>query len=161
MNDKFSNIFSSMLFIVLLIEAAIIPTELKNGPPVLIILSIMLLFGILALASFFAKPPFKIPILFYVLLATLLSIDIFILSNYIVSITNPDDGWIVIHGERYKVMSRNWKWGIHTGIALSLLMMVFYHKFVKRNRYLEISFITIFIIILSINFIIKAILYYL
>ncbi len=84
----------------------------------------------------------------------MLFINIFILTNQIVNIINPDDGMVKDNiGERNSVMQMNWVWSILAGLVLSPLIIVQYHKKIKRNKILEISLTTIFLILTAIVYI--------
>ena len=149
MSYKLSDILIGLMFAGLIIGTSYIQTELKNTPQVF-----MLLFGLFTLGSFFAKQPFKTSIPFYFLLGKLIYINIFQLTNLIVNSINPEDGWIVDNnGERYRVMQTNWIWGILAGFILSPLTIVLYHKTITRNKVLEFSLTTIYIILTTIIYI--------
>ncbi len=149
MNYKFSDILIGLLFAGLIIGTGFMQAGLKNEPQVL-----MFLFGLLTLKSLFAKHSFKTSVPFYILLGSMLYINIFILTNLIVGTINPDDGWFVDNnGVRYRVMSMNWIWGVVAGIVLSPLTIILYHKKVKRNKILEISITIIFIVLTAIIYI--------
>lgn len=149
MNYKLSDILIRLLFAGLIIGTGFMQTKLKNEPQIY-----MLLFGLLTLGSLFAKQPFKTSIPFYILLGTMLYINIFILTNQIVNIISPDDGWVVdTNGERHRVMQMNWIWGVLAGLVLSPLTIILYHKKIRRNKVLEISLTTIFIILTTIIYI--------
>jgi len=149
MNYKFSDILIGLLFAGLIIGTGFMQIQLKNMPQIY-----MLLFGLLTLGSLFAKQTFKTSIPFYILLGTMLYINIFILTNLIVNAISPDDGWFVgTNGERHRVMQMNWIWGVLAGIFLSPLTIFMYHKKIQRNKILEISLTTIFIVLTSIIYI--------
>ena len=149
MNYKTSDILIGLLFAGLIIGTGFMLTQLKNEP-----LIYMLLFGLLALGALFAKNTFNTSIPFYILLGTMFHINIFILTNHIVNIISPDDGWIVdTNGEKHWLMQMNWIWGILVGLVLSPLTIALYHKKVKRNKILEISLTTVFIILTAIIYI--------
>ena len=149
MSYKLSDILIGLIFAGLIIGTSYIQTELKNTPQVF-----MLLFGLFTLSSFFAKQPFKTSIPFYFLLGKLIYINIFQLTNLIVNSINPENGWIVDNNcERYRVMQTNWIWGILAGFILSPLTIVLYHKKITRNKVLEISLTTIYIILTAIIYI--------
>jgi hypothetical protein len=146
MNYKLSDTLIGLLFAGLIIGTGFMQTQLKNEAQIC-----MLLFGALTLGSLVAKKPFKTSIPFYILLGTMLYINIFILTNYTVNRISPDDGWFVDNdGERHRVMQMNWIWGVLTGLVLSPLTIVLYHKKIKRNKLLEISLTSIFIILTAI-----------
>ena len=154
MNFKFSDILIGLLFIGLVIGTAIVQTHLKNKPQI-----IMIGFGLLTLASLFARKPFKTSIPFYILLGTMIYINVFIVTNFFLNVISPDDGWVVDNnGERNCVMQMNWIWGVLSGTIISLLTILVYHKFIKRNRLLEISLTTIFITVTIIIYVIYEIL---
>ena len=153
MKLKFLDILIGLTFIFLIIGAAIMQTGLKNEPQIE-----MILFGFITLASLFIKQPNNTSILLYILLAMLIYINTFIVTNFIVNIINPDDGWFVDNTGRHRVMSLNWIWGVVAGIIISPLMVIIYHKFVKRNRLLEILLTIFFIITTIIIYIIYEIL---
>ncbi len=154
MNLKLSDILTGFLFAALIIGTGIMQTELKNIPQVL-----MLLFGLLTLGSLVAKQPFKTSILFYILMGVMLFISIFILTNLIVNTILPDDGWVIDNnGERYRVMSMNWMWGVLAGLVISPAVVFLYHRKIQRNKVLEISLTAIFIISTSIIYITHEIL---
>jgi hypothetical protein len=149
MSYKPTDILIGLLFAGLLLGTGFMQTDLKNEPQIF-----MLLFGLLTLGSLFAKQPFKTSIPFYILLGTMLYINIFILTNFIIDTISPGDGWVVdTTGVRHRVMQMNWIWGVLTGLVLSPLTIVLYHKKIKRNRVLEISLTTIFIILTAIIYI--------
>jgi len=124
-------------------------TALKQEPQVY-----MLLFGLLTLGSLFAKQPFKTSIPFYILLGTMLFINIFILTGLIMDILSPDDGRFVdTNGEKHHVMQLDWVWGVLAALVLAPLTLMLYHKKIQRNKALEISLTTIFIIVTAIIYI--------
>jgi len=124
-------------------------TELKNKPQVF-----MLLFGGLTLGSLLLKKPFHTAIPFYVLLGTMLYINVFIITNQLITLMNPDEGWFIdSNGERQRVMQMNWIWGVFTGLILSPLLVILYHKKINRNSLIEISMTTLFIISTAIIYI--------
>ena len=154
MNYKLSDILIGLLFTGLIIGTGFMQTQLKNEPQIY-----MLLFGLLTLGSLFAKQPFKTSIPFYLLLGTMLYINIFILTNQIVNIISPDHGYVVdSNWERHRVMQMNWIWGVLAGIVLAPLTIILYHKKTQRNKALEISFTAIFTILTAIIYIKHAIL---
>jgi hypothetical protein len=154
MNYKLSDILIGLLFTGLIIGTGFMQTQLKNEPQIY-----MPLFGLLTLGSLFAKQPFKTSIPFYLLLGTMLYINIFILTNQNVNIISPDHGYVVhSNWERHRVMQMNWIWGVLAGLVLSPLTIVLYHKKIQRNKALEISFTTVFIILTAIIYIKHAIL---
>lgn len=149
MSYKLSDILIGITFAGLVIGTGFMQTDLKNEPQLF-----MLLFGLLTLTSLFAKQPFKTSIPFYILLGTMLYLNIFILTNLIVNAINPDDGWFIeTNGERHRVMQMNWMWGVLTGLVLAPLTIVLYHKKIQRNKVLEISLTTVFIILTTIIYI--------
>jgi hypothetical protein len=149
MSYKLSNILIGLLFAGLIIGTGLMETDLKNGPRIF-----MLLFGLWTLRALLAKQQLMASILFYILLGTMLYINIFISTNLIVNIINPDGGWIVDNnGERHRVMQMNWIWGVLAGLILAPLIIVLYHKKIKRNKVLEILLTTIFIILTAIIYI--------
>ena len=148
MSYKISDILIGLVFAGLLIGTAFMQTDLKHEPQVF-----MLLFGLLTLGSLFVKKPFKTSIPFYVLLGTMFYINVFILTNLVVDTIHPDDGWIVANnGERHRIMQMNW-WGVLAGLVLSPLTIVLYHKKINRNRALEISLTTVFIVLTAIVYV--------
>ena len=149
MNYKLSDVLTGLLFVGLIIGTGFMQTQLKNEPQIY-----MLLFGLMTLGSFFAKQPFTTSIPFNILLGIMLYINIFILTNIIVNTISPDDGWFVDkNGERHRVMQMNWIWGVLSGLILSPLTIVLYHKKIERNKALEVSLTTIFIILTAIIYI--------
>lgn len=111
----------------------------------------LLILGILTLGSLLIKKPFagrNIP--FYILLGMMVCLVIYIITNSIVNLINPDDGWITLGKEKKKVMSVNWIWGILFGVILSPIVVLYYHKRVNRIFLLEISLTGIFVFITSI-----------
>lgn len=154
MSYKLSDILTGLLFAGLIIGTGFMQANLKNGPQVF-----MLLLGLFTLGSLFAKQPFKTPIPFYILFGVMLYINIFILTNLIVNTLIPDDGWVVDNnGERYRVMSMNWMWGVLAGLVISPVAIFLYHRKIQRNKVLEISLTAIFIISTSIIYITHEIL---
>lgn len=149
MNFKFSDILIGLVFSGLIVGTGFMQTDLKNKPQVY-----MLLFGLLTLGSLFAKQPLKTSIPFYILLGTMLYINIFILTNLVVNATSPDDGWVLdSNGTRRRVMQMNWIWAVLAGLVLSPLTIILYHKKTQRNKALEILFTTVFIILSAIIYI--------
>jgi len=149
MNLKLSDILIGILFVGLIIGTGFMLTQLKREPQIY-----MLLFGLLTLGTLLAKQTFITSIPFYILLGVMLYVNIFILTSLTVNIISPDNDWVVdTNGERHKVMQMNWIWGVLTGLSLSLLTILLYHKKVKRNKILEISLTTIFIILTAIVYI--------
>ena len=151
---KLSDILIGLLFVGLIIGTGFMQTQLKNGPQIF-----MLLFGLFTLGSLFAKQPFKTPIPFYILLGVMLCINIFILTSLIVSTLMPDNGWVVDNnGERHRVMSMSWMWGVLAGLVISPVVVFLYHRKIQRNKILEISLTTVFIISTAIIYITHEIL---
>jgi hypothetical protein len=149
MSYKISDILIGLIFAGLLIGTGFMQADLKNKSQIF-----MLLFGLLTLGSLFAKQLFKTSIPFYIFLGTILYINIYILTNFIIDTISPGDGWVVDNiGERRRVMQMNWIWGVLAGLVLSPLAIILYHKKIKRNRVLEISLRTIFIILTAIIYI--------
>jgi hypothetical protein len=149
MNLKLSDILIGILFVGLIIGTGFMQTQLKNELQIY-----MLLFGLLTLGSLYAKHPLKTSIPFYILLGIMLYINIFILTNQIVNIIRPDDGWVIDNdGERHRVMQMNWVWVALAGLVLSPLTIILYHKKIKRSKVLEISLTTIFIILTALIYI--------
>lgn len=149
MDNKLSDILTGLLFAGLTIGTAYMQTQLKSTPQIY-----MLLFGLLTLVSLIAKPPFKTSIPFYILLGTMLFVNFLILTNFIINTISPDDGWVVDNkGERRRVMQMNWIWGVLLGLILAPLSIVLYHRRMRRNKVLEISLTTAFIIFTAIIYI--------
>lgn len=154
MSYKLSNILTGFLFAGLIIGTGFMQTELKSTAQIF-----MLLFGLLTLGSLVAKQPFNTSIPFYILLGIMLFISIFVLTNLIVNAVLPDDGWVVDNkGERYRVMSMNWMWGVLAGLVISPVVVFLYHRKIQRNKILEISLTTVFIISTAIIYITHEIL---
>jgi hypothetical protein len=149
MNLKLSDTLIGILFVGLIIGTGFMLTQLKSEPQIY-----MLLFGLLTLGTLLAKQTFKTSIPFYILLGVMLYVNIFILSSLTINIISPDNGWVVdTNGERHKVMQTNWIWGVLAGLIISPLAILLYYKKVKRNKILEISLTTIFIILTAIVYI--------
>lgn len=147
MNIKLSEILIGLFFAGLIIGTGFMQTQLKNESQIY-----MMLFGILTLVSLLAEKSLKTPIPFYIFFGILIFTNIFIVTNLIVNLINPYDGWSVnTNGERVRVMQMNWIWGVLVGLVLSPLTIFLYNK--KRNKMLEISFTTIFIILTVIIYI--------
>jgi len=106
--------------------------QLKNKPQVF-----MLLLGVLTLISFFTKYKTISTILLYMLLATLLYMTYFSLT-YLV-ITGSDD-WLGIYG-------------IMTGLILSPLTILLYHKMKRRNKKMEVAVTAIFVFVTTLVYI--------
>lgn len=154
MSYKLSVILTGLLFAGLVIGTGFMQAGLKALPQVF-----MLLFGLFTLGSLFAKQPYKTPIPFYILMGVMLYINIFILTSLIINTIMPDDGWIVdSNGERHRVMPMNWMWGVLVGLVISPVAIFLYHRKMKRNKVLEISLTTIFIILTAIIYIAHEIL---
>jgi drug/metabolite transporter (DMT)-like permease len=148
MNYKLSDLFVGLIFAGLIIGTGFMQTHLKNEPQIY-----MLLFGFLTLGCLFAKQP-KTSIPFYILLGSMLYVNIFIFTNLIVNKINPYDGWFIeSNGERHRVMQMNWIWGVLFGVIFSPLTTILYHKKLHRNKVLEVSLITIFIVVTAIIYI--------
>lgn len=107
----------------------------------------LLVFGVLTFASLFAPRPYKTSLPFYALLGLLLYIVYFSVVLAIVDLLNPNDGYVMIEGERKNVMKTNWIWGAFAGIILSPLTVLAYHRVNKRNIWLEAGLAGGFIII--------------
>jgi len=149
MNYKLSDLFVGLIFAGLIIGTGFMQTQLKNEPQIY-----MLLFGFLTLGCLFAKQPFKTSIPFFILLGSMLYINIFILTTLIVNTFSPDDGWFIDgNGERHRVMQMNWIWGVLFGLIFSPLTIILYHKKIHRNKVLEIILTTIFIVVTAIIYI--------
>lgn len=149
MKYKLSDIIVGLLLVGLIIGTGFFQTQLKNQSQFF-----LLLLGLLTLGSLFAKRPFQTSILFYILLGIIFYINIFSLSNHIIDIINPNDGWVIdSSGEKQRVMQMNWKWANLLGLVLTPLLMVLYHKIIGKNKVLEISLTTIFIILTFIIYI--------
>ena len=149
MNFKISDVLLGLVFIGLIIGTGSMQSHLKEGPQIFI-----LLFGLIALASLLVKPSFFTSIPFYILLGIMIFINALLLTNFFVNLANPHAGWFTDnHGVKHRAMHMNWVWGVISGIISSILALFFYHKLIKRNRNLEISLITIFIVVTAIIYV--------
>jgi hypothetical protein len=149
MSFKLSDILVGILFIGLIIGSGFIQTDLKKDAHLF-----TLCFGLMAFISLFSKPPFKSSLPFYMLLGLMIYFNILIFTGPIVNILNPDDGWVVDKsGERHRIMQMNWAWGALIGLIISPLTILFYHKFIRRNKYLEILFTATFVVVTGITYI--------
>lgn len=104
----------------------------------------LLVFEFLTLFSLLLKKPFKIRLLFYILLGIMLYINILVLTTEIVNLINPDDGWTA---DGHRVMQMNWVWGVLPGLVLPAYAIFIYHKKIQRNNILEIIFTILFILL--------------
>lgn len=151
MKNRIIDSCMGLLFLVLLICAGYLQFKLKRQPQIY-----MLLFGIVTLASLFAKPPFKTGLPFFILFGIMCYISIFVLNIEIMNIINPEDGWITdSNGEKQRVMQMNWIWGVFLGLLLSPILVTLYQRRIKRNTSLEIAFTTVFILVTAIIYIKK------
>ncbi|HEY8917807.1 MAG TPA: hypothetical protein VIM87_15290 [Chitinophaga sp.] len=132
MKNNLSNLLTGLAFAGLLIGSAHMQMQLKNKPQVF-----MLLLGVLTLISFFTKYKTISTILLYMLLATLLYMTYFSLT-YLV-ITGSDD-WLGIYG-------------IMTGLILSPLTILLYHKMKRRNKKMEVAVTAIFVFVTTLVYI--------
>ncbi len=149
MSYKISDILIGLIFAGLIIGTGFMQTGLKSGPQI-----VMLLFGLLTLGSLLAKQPFNTSIPFYILLGTMMFVNIFIMTGLITDVLSPDDVRPVdTKVERHYVMQMNWIWGVLATLVLSPLTLLLYHKKIQRNKVLEISLTTIFIILTAIIYI--------
>jgi len=136
-----TTVWLSILFAGLLAGTGVMQTNLKSQPQIY-----LMVLGIVVLVSLFTKKFFKIPIPFYILLGIMLYVNIFMVTNFIADLLNPNDGWMEHQGEKRRVMGMNWVWGIFTGFILSWMMVLFYHKKIQKNKVLEIVFVAVFIL---------------
>lgn len=142
MGHRLLDVFVGIIFAGSLVGMGFMQTRLKDGPQLL-----LLAFGLLTVVSFYAKPPFRSSVPFYILLGAMLYTSIFLLVHLITNSIAPDTAWIIdAHGERRRVMGMNWIWGVLAGLILSPLMLILYHRKVRRNRILEISLTVVFIL---------------
>lgn len=149
MKNQISNLITVLLFSGLLIGMGLTQTHLKSMPQIIIFL-----FGVLTLGSLSIKSSFINSIPFYVVLLVMLYINIYLFTNLIVDLIHPYQGWTTnSDGTVNRRMNTNWIWGIFISFILSPLAVIFYHKKIERNKVLEISFITIFIILTAIIYI--------
>ncbi|SEL31370.1 hypothetical protein SAMN04488505_10213 [Chitinophaga rupis] len=135
MRNNISNILLGLGFAGLLIGSAYIQTDLKNKPQIF-----MLLFGALTLISFFTKYETVSTTLLYLLLGALLFMDYCFFTIWI-------DGIISIHPDWTGI------YGMLTGLILSPLTILFYHKIKRRNRKMEVAVITIFMFVTAIIYV--------
>lgn len=143
MKQKLYNLITIVLFCGLLIGMGLIQTHLKSMPQI-----IMFFFEIFTLVSLSIKSSFLSSVPFYVVLLVMFYINIYLLTHLIVDFIHPYQGWITnSDGTVNRHMNTNWIWGIFTSFVLSPLAVTFYHKKVQRNKFLEMSFIGIFIIV--------------
>ncbi|HTO16755.1 MAG TPA: hypothetical protein VLZ83_13380 [Edaphocola sp.] len=149
MHYKLSDLLIGLLFIGLIIGTGFMQTQLKSDIQIY-----MLLFGLMTLGSLLAQTHIKTSIPFYILLGTMLYVSIFIMTNIILNLLSSNDVLLVDNnGARHLLIQRNAIWGVFAGIMLSPLIVFLYHKKIKRNKVLEISLTTIFIIITAIIYI--------
>lgn len=149
MKNQLSNLIIALLFFGLLIGMSLTQTHLKSMPQI-----IMFFFGIFTLASLSIKSSFISSIPFYVVLLVMFYINIYLLTHLIVDFIHPYQGWITnSDGTVDRRMNTNWIWGIFTSFILSPLAVIFYYKKIQRNKFLEMSLISIFIILTAIIYI--------
>ncbi len=142
-----STLLIGLLFVGLLLGTGVVQTHLKKEPQLY-----MLLLGLLTLASFFVRLPFKTPVLFYILLATMLYTTIFLCTHLLLNAMSSNEGWVV-SAENHRLMQSNYIVGLLSGLVLSPLILILYHKKAPRNKRLEISLTAIFSIITAIIYI--------
>lgn len=149
MKQKLYHLSTIVLFCGLLIGMGFTQTHLKSMPQI-----IMFFFGIFTLASLSIKSSFISSIPFYVVLLVMFYINIYLLTHLIVDFIHPYQGWITNpNGTIDRRMNTNWIWGIFTSFILSPLAVIFYYKKIQRNKFLEMSFMSIFIILTAIIYI--------
>lgn len=93
-------------------------------------------------------------VLFSILLGTMLYINYFILTNWILDIANPDKGWVEVDGIPRRVMDTSWILGVIIGPILAPLTIFLYRKNVKRNKIIEMGFTTLFVLITTVVYIV-------
>ena len=142
MTARKSNIYIGLLFAGLLFGTGIMQTHLKNNPQLF-----MLIFGALTLTSFITKQKIITTWLFYILIGTMLYINYFMLTNFIIDLINSDRGWVEFEGERHRVMDTSWIWGVFLGFILTPLTIILYHRKKVRNRSIEITVTSLFLVI--------------
>lgn len=140
---KLSDIVIGLLFVGLVIGTAMMQVHLKSGPQLL-----MLVFGLIVLASLLAGKHFKTPVPFYLFIGAMVFTNAFMLTTHFANVMNPDSGWIVdSNGVRQRVMNMTWIWGVLSGLILTPLAILVYHKFIKRQPILEISTTVLFLVL--------------
>ena len=146
---KFSDIVIGILFIGLIIGTAMMQGHLKNGPQI-----IMLVFGLMTLASLFARKHFKTPVLFYLLIGAMVFTNVFMLTTNLANVMNPDSGWIIdSNGVRQRVMNMTWIWGVLSGLILTPFAIFAYHKFIEPKPVLEISITLVFLVVTTVIYV--------
>ena len=149
MKEKNINIIVGVAFAILLVGTGITQTHLKNMPQIF-----MLLFGVFTLFSFVIKQKLISTILFYSIIGTMLYINFFILTNFVIDLINLNRGWVEFEGNRYKVMDMTWIWGAIIGFVFSPITLILYHR-IKRSRVMEIGVSIVFLVITAIILLIK------
>lgn len=140
-----TDIFIGLIFAALLIGTTQTTIGLKSEPKIA-----LLFFSGLTLLTYLTKQDRIATILFYILFGTMLYINFYLLSNILLDILNPNRDWIVIDGQRRKVMDASWIYGVIVGLILAPLMILLYHQKIKRNRIVETATTSIFLIVTAI-----------
>ena len=146
---KFSDLVIALLFLGLVIGTAMMQGHLKNGPQLL-----MLVFGLVTVASLIARKHFKTPVFFYLFLGAMVFLNVFMLTTHLANVLNPESGWIIdSNGVRQRVMNMTWIWGVLSGLILTPLAILAYHRFVQRKPILEISLTVVFLVVTTIVYV--------
>jgi hypothetical protein len=128
-----AHLVTGLLFTGLLVGTGILQTHLKDGPQLF-----MLALGGLTLLAFYTANSWFSTFLFYLLAGYLLYVNYFMLTDWIIDLTDPDRGWITIDGKRHRVMDMSSVWSVLSGLILAPLTILLYHG-TERNRTIEIA----------------------
>lgn len=133
MRQKISITLIGLFFIILLIISGILQTHLKGMPQLL-----MMMFSTLALIAFFS--PFNIlsTTLFYIVLGILLYFFYFTSICWLINTISPHITYVDEQGHSYPTTDNRWMWSVFLGICLSPITLFIYHKYMHRNKTLEI-----------------------
>ncbi|MEO0687006.1 MAG: hypothetical protein AAFY76_18660, partial [Cyanobacteria bacterium J06649_11] len=137
-----NTIIVSLLFVILLLGMGITQMNLKEAPQ-----QVLIGFGAILLFLKILQERRVSTIMLYLLMSIMTYVSISILAGYLTSVLHPDAGWIEVNGERRRVMNMNWIFGSVLGLILSPVLVWKYSKTVIRNSVLELSFVTVFVVL--------------
>lgn len=123
---KKQTLFFALFFSLVLLGAAYMQIHLKPKAQLLVVM-----FAVVMLWFQY----YGIRILFFLMFALVSATGYSMLLGKIYKFINPDDGWIIINGERERVMSSSWIPIFLISLVLALITFRYYNKY--KNIKLE------------------------
>lgn len=134
----FAAIFTAVLFILLIVTAALFGPFKEN------VQLVLLFVGIMAFTSLFARAQYKTSIPFYLLLLILFYIAYSYWVTLLADILIPKP-------EHPYHVSSGWIWGLLSALLLTPVSLRLYHRINRRNIMLEAALAASFIIVMAIH----------